>query len=362
MAPTNSSRTSHPFFMYDHIQVQPAAFAEVVTRNRAGLSELTEKISASRKLFLVGIGTSYHAAQLGGHLFRIFAPGVPCEVWHSFNFSLHGPTISADDVVLAVSHRGSKQFTLRALERAKEVGCTTAMITGQGAPPPPMNLDAVYQTVEQEKSAAHTFSHVGAVGVLAELTRQVVGNGSFSLEMLTETIPATLAEGLASEKQMVQWAAEHQTRRRLWLVGAGPSAVTAQEVALKIKETSYLQAEGLSVETLLHGPFQCCEAEDLFVLIGTDQAAQHRMQELLGMIKAIGAKHVLVTDTAAAIEEHGTSDTCVVPTVQAPFESLTSLLPLQLFTYHLALQRGTNPDSFRLDDPRFAAAMASINL
>ena len=223
MASTESSRTSHPFFMYDHIRVQPAAFADVVDRNSAPLAALAEEVSACRKMFLVGIGTSYHAAQIGGHLFRVFAPSVACEVWHSFNFSLYGPMLSADDLVVAVSHRGVKQFTLRALEHAKEVGCTTAMITGQGAPPPPMKLDAVYHTVEQEKSAAHTFSHVGAVGVLAELTRQVAGNVSLDVELLTKTIPAALAAGLASEKQMSRWAAEHQQRRRIWLIGTGPS-------------------------------------------------------------------------------------------------------------------------------------------
>jgi len=362
MAFTESSRTSHPFFMYDHIQVQPAAFADVIDRNRGPLAGLVEKILACRKLFLVGIGTSYHAAQIGCHLFRLYAPGVTCEVWHSFNFALYGPALSPDDVVLAVSHRGAKQFTLRSLQRAKQAGCTTAMITGQDAPSPPMKLDAVYETVEQEKSAAHTFSHVGAVGVLSELTRQVDGNASLDVELLSDTIPAALDAGLATEEQMARWAEEHQNSRRIWLIGGGPSAVTAHEAALKIKETSYLQAEGLSVETLLHGPFQCCEAEDLFVLIAPEGAAQPRMLELPGMIQAIGAKCVLVTNDAAAINESGITDTCVVPTVQKPFESLTCLLPLQLFTYHLALQCGTNPDSFRLDDPRFAAAMARVKL
>ena len=103
MAFTESSRTSHPFFMYDHIQVQPAAFADVVDRNRLPLAGLAEKISACRKLFLVGIGTSYHAAQIGWRLLGNFAPGVACEVWHSFNFALYGPALSPDDVVVAAT-------------------------------------------------------------------------------------------------------------------------------------------------------------------------------------------------------------------------------------------------------------------
>jgi len=362
MASTESSRTSHPFFMYDHIQAQPAAFVNVVARNRARLAGLAEEIAACKRLLLVGIGTSHHAAQIGGSLFRVLAPGVACEVWHSFDFALYGPTLTPDDLVVAVSHRGTKKFTLRSLVRAKEAGCTTAMITGQGAPSAPLELNAVYETVEQEKIAAHTFSYVGAVGVIAELARQVDGAALLGGELFAETIHAALTAGLAAEEQMARWAAEQQSRRRIWLIGGGPSAVTAREIALKIKETSYLQAEGLAIETFLHGSFQCCEAEDLIVLIAPGGPAQSRTLELTGMIQAIGAKCVLVTDCARAIDENEVMDSCVVPIVPDPFEALTCLLPLQLFTYHLARQRGTNPDSFRLDDPRFAAAMARVKL
>ena len=349
--------------MYDQILAQPAAFADVVVRNRALLPELAGQIvSRGCKLFLVGIGTSYHTAQIGGHLFRIFAPNVDCQVWHSFDFVRYGPRLSGRDVVMAVSHRGVKQFTLLALERAQQVGCFSALVAGQSAPPCPVKVSALFETVEQEKSAAHTVSHIGSVGVLAELTRQVAGGSALDPRLLDETIPNALAAGLSAEEQMSVWASEHQHRRRIWLVGAGPSAVTAHEVALKIKETSYLQAEALAIETLLHGPFQCCEAKDLFILIAPSGPAQTRLQELPRMIAAIGAKCVFVTDQATAFDVGKPADKCIVPTVAEPLEALTCLVPLQLFTYHLALNRGTNPDSFRLDDPRFATAMESVKL
>ena len=348
--------------MYDHILAQAGAFAEVIERNRAALGGLAERIAGCRKLFLVGIGTSHHAAQIAGHLFREYAPGIACEVWHAFDFALYGPALAAEDVIIAISHRGTKRFTLQSLERGKRAGCTMALVSGQAAPEPPVALDFVYPTVAQEQSSAHTVSFTGAVGVLADLARQIAGNSSLETKLLVEAIPSALSAALASEDQMAAWAEQHQHSRRIWLVGGGPTAVVAQEVALKIKEASYLQAEGLPVETLLHGPFQCCEADDLFVLIAPRGAAQPRLSELREMIRAIGARQVMVTDDAALAEASDPGGACLVPAVPPPFQSLVCLLPLQLFTYHLALVRGANPDCFRLNDARFAAALGGVRL
>ena len=110
------TRDEHPFFMFDHVQSQPEAFREVARRSRSLLNELSQDVAAARKVYLVGIGTSYHATQFGGHLFRVYAPQVDCEVWHAFDFCLYGPRLVENDVVIVVSHRGTKQFSLRALD------------------------------------------------------------------------------------------------------------------------------------------------------------------------------------------------------------------------------------------------------
>jgi glucosamine--fructose-6-phosphate aminotransferase (isomerizing) len=156
-------------------------------------------------------------------------------------------------------------------------------------------------------------------------------------------------------------AREHVGRRRIWLLGGGPSAVTATETALKIKETSYLQAEGMPTETMLHGPFQCVEADDLFVFIAPSGAARERTLEVAELVEEVGAPYVIFGDDTT---EAGPAAAGVlrVPEGPEPFSALTCLVPLQLFAYHLALARGTNPDSFRGDDPRFARADVSGRL
>jgi glutamine---fructose-6-phosphate transaminase (isomerizing) len=156
-------------------------------------------------------------------------------------------------------------------------------------------------------------------------------------------------------------AREHVGRRRIWLLGGGPSGVTATETALKIKETSYLQAEGMPTETMLHGPFQCVEADDLFVLIAPPGASRERTLEVAELVEEVGAPYIIVGDETTG-GRSGAAGMVMVPEVPEPFSALSCLVPLQLFSYHLALARGTNPDSFRVDDPRFARADVSGRL
>jgi glucosamine--fructose-6-phosphate aminotransferase (isomerizing) len=150
-------------------------------------------------------------------------------------------------------------------------------------------------------------------------------------------------------------------RRRIWLLGGGPGGVTATETALKIKETSYLQAEGMPTETMLHGPFQCVDADDVFVLIAPSGAASERTLEVAELVEEVGASYVIVGDDTTEARP-GAAGVLRVPEVPEPFSALSCLVPLQLFSYHLALARGTNPDGFRADDPRFARADVSARL
>ena len=117
----------------------------------------------------------------------------------------------------------------------------------------------------------------------------------------------------------------------------------------------------MSTETMLHGPFQCVEADDLFILIAPAGAAQVRTLEVAELVAEIGGSCLVVGD-GTMDPPRGMAELLAVPEVPEPFSALTCLLPLQLFAYHLALVRGTNPDNFRADDPRFARAGVSERL
>jgi glutamine---fructose-6-phosphate transaminase (isomerizing) len=280
---------------------------------------------------------------------------------HSFDFALYGPDLGAKDCVIVVSHRGGKCYSLEAIKHAREAGCFTVLITGEGTPSTMQHADVTIKTTEQEKSSAHTISYIGAIAALSCLA-EALGRQHHAPTFLQEEFPTLLRTCLEADAQMAVLAHAHLKHRRIWIIGGGPSGITAQEIALKIKETSYLQAEGMPIEVLLHGPFQCVEPDDLFILIAPVGPAQARVLELAAMIKAVGAPFIVVSDGTASSVQQDAVGMCNVPSVPEAFTALTCLIPLQLLSYHLALARGTNPDGFRLEDPRFAQAMKQVQL
>lgn len=179
--------------------------------------------------------------------------------------------------------------------------------------------------------------------------------------LLTATLPAALRGALALEPEIAEAARRLASSPRIWLVGGGPGSIAAVEGALKLMETSYVTAQGLSAEAILHGPFQSAEPEDLFILIAQTGPAQARVGDVAAAIREIGAPFVVVDDGSAAVLRDPIARWSA-PTVPEPFTALTCAVPLQLFSYHLALARGTNPDIFRLDDARFAGAYRRVTL
>jgi glucosamine--fructose-6-phosphate aminotransferase (isomerizing) len=366
--PLPPARAGHPFYMHDAVLAQPAAFGGVVDRLAPALDAFAARAHGSARWFLVGTGTSFHAARIGEHLLRAYGGEPEVRAYPAFDFALYGPSLTAADCVIGISHRGSKLYTVRSLRRARDAGCRTALVTGQGGSVGERpEVDAAFETVPQEASATHTVSYTASVAALAEfaacLGAHRTGTRRLPERILREDVPEALRAALAREPQMAAWAREHAGRRRIWLTGAGPSAVTAEEIALKIKEAAYLAAEGLPAETLHHGPFQCADPADVFVLVAPAGEAQERVLAFGRMAEDIGAAALAVADgrpPGAPPAEHAAW--CLVPPVPPPFEAVTCLVPLQLFSYHLALVRGTNPDVFRLDDPRFALARTRARL
>jgi glutamine---fructose-6-phosphate transaminase (isomerizing) len=106
------ARTQHPFHMYDAIMAQPQAFAATVQRVRPLTGQIVPMLAQAQRIFIVAIGTSFHAAQVGYYLFRHYGVTVPTQAVHSFDFALYGPDLSAEDAVIVISHRGNKRYSL----------------------------------------------------------------------------------------------------------------------------------------------------------------------------------------------------------------------------------------------------------
>lgn len=354
-----TARTAHPYYFYDALQESPAAVAGVVEATKGSVKELAAGLDPTGRVFLVGIGTSLHAARVGEAAISMHVPAVDARAFHAFDFAVNGPALYAEDTVVAVSHRGNKRYSAASLKRAEEAGARTVLITGQDAKlqgTDPAGL--VIHTVRQDPSAAHTVSYVGAAVVLLSLACELAeaAGGTGSLTGVLDGLGSGMAAAM-NEDVIAQAARPVAEARRIWLTGAGVDGVTAEEIALKIKETSFKQAEGMGIEALLHGPFQASDPDDVFVLIDTGQPGSDRTRELVPMIKRIGAGLVVVGTDSLGAEHH-----LPVPATAPPFGAISCIGALHLLTYHVALEAKTNPDAFRLDDESYAAAykMASL--
>jgi glucosamine--fructose-6-phosphate aminotransferase (isomerizing) len=231
--------------------------------------ELAERVSG-RRIFLVGTGTSFHAANQGAYLLRL--AGADATAVSAADSALWGPAPAPGDALVLLSHRGTKRYTSQVLERARENGAVTVSIGGIGS-------GAEIETVAQERAGTFTASHLGALMRLAQLTRAL---GS---ELDLEAVPDAVGAALAAPSPAVE-----VPQRGLDFVGAGPNQWTAAEGALKVREAAHLFTSSFSVEQLLHGPGFALEALDALVCLDGGGPGAERLAELSAAIESRGAR------------------------------------------------------------------------
>src|SRR5205823_4005507 len=187
--------------------------------------------------------------------------------------------------VVVVSHRGSKRYSVEALAKARGGGGVGVAITGKGAEGL-ASADYLLQTVDQEKSAAHTVSYTCALALLAALAAAIGDNDDLVQEL--QAIPDQLAL-LLGQESWAELAARFADRRRYWFVGGGPNAATAYEAALKMSEANHATALGLGCEQFLHGPWAALEPGDVVFLIAPPGPAHERCLAVARVAKEVGA-------------------------------------------------------------------------
>jgi glutamine---fructose-6-phosphate transaminase (isomerizing) len=333
--------------------------------------QAAEKLADADRIFLTGIGTSYHAALVGEYLLRF----VGADAWalRSFEFVNYPRPLRADDGVIVISHRGSKLHGNKAVQRAKEAGVLTIGVTGKNSKM--QGADMLLETVEQDPSSAHSISYTGALTRLGQIAARLAAlNGNSQqaqhLEQGLMQLPTLMEAILAREDEIRQVAQEAATHaRRLYFIGAGPNAPTAPEGALKAKEAAYVTAEGFELEQAIHGPQVALEAEDLLVLISVKGPAQPRMADLLLALSEIGSRVWLIgvapsAETADLFNRENWTRFAIEDDADLP-EELTpflAALPVQLLADFLAAARGTNADVFRADNEVYKRANGRFRL
>lgn len=280
------------------------------------LETWAEQLAGCRRLWLIGTGSSQHCAELGALMFQ--EAGLDARWASASQFVRWLPPPRTGDGVIVISHTGRTAFAGAARQRALDSGAAVASITGIGS-----GWAEAFETVPQERSETYTVSYTAALLALVRLTAELGATGSVAGE--TSRAVLRVRELLAGG----QTIGLPRTPRLLALAGAGPSAITAREGALKVREASRTLAEGFEAEYLLHGSAVPLGQEDALLLL------QPRLDPD-GLVAALGeaaeAEGIFVVSVDEPALEHRVLD-------QIPLT-----VQLQLLAAELAERNGTNPD------------------
>ena len=353
-------RTGPPYYMHDAIYAQPGALRLVVRSKQDALAAAAGRLRAMERVILAGIGTSWHATLVGELL--LAGPGGlghRVRALHSFEFRNYWPEPDARTGVVVVSHRGTKRYSLEALAKSTGRAGVGVVVTGRGSGEGLQVADHVLRTVEQEASAAHTVSYTCAMALLAALAAEL--GGAEEIRRGLEMLPDQMAT-LLGQEAWEDLAARFADRRQYWFVGGGPNTATALEAALKMNEANHARTVGYNVEQFLHGPWAGLDKDDALFVIGPPGPAYERCLVAARAAGEIGAPVVAIVEEGDRELAALAAETIALPRMPELLSPILAVVPLQLFTYHLAVHRGVNPDTMRADQPRHGRARAAMTL
>jgi len=355
----SAPRTSHPYHMHDAIYAQPGALRLVARGQGDAIEAAAMRLRGLDHVLLTGVGTSWHAALVGELLLaRVGGLGLKARAFHAFELASYWPELRGSIGALVLSHGGTRRYSLEALARVKASGGTGVVVTGKG-PEGLAEADWTLRTVDQESSGAHTVSYTAALAILAKLAAGAGGKAEVARSI--DGIPDMLAF-LLGQESWEDLAARYGERRCYWFVGGGPNTATAWEAALKMSEASHAQAVGFNCEQFLHGAWAALEREDVVFLIAPPGPSYERCLAAARVAKEVGAPVVaLVREDDREISPLA-AETIAVPEVDELLSPILTIVPLQLFIYHVAVHRGVNPDLTRADDPAYGRARSAVSL
>ena len=370
-SPLMAEKGGHKHFMHKEIHEQPRAVADTL-RGRAAMDEGdvvldavgldAAAVSRISRIQILACGTSWHAGLLGKHLVERLAR-IPVEVDLASEFRYRDPVVDGSTLAIAISQSGETADTLAALKEAKARGARTLAVCNVLGAAIPREADGVlYTHAGPEIGVASTKAFTTQVVALALLAvrlgrlagRLGVDDGRRWLTALS-TLPGKIEEALSAEEQVKAVAVAMSSARDVLFLGRGPQAPVALEGALKLKEISYLHAEGYAAGEMKHGPIALIDEKVPVVVIATNDATY---EKTLGNIEEVRARggQVIAVVTAGDVHARRLADAVIeVPDCDPLLAPVVTTIPLQLLAYHVADHRGTD-----VDQPRNLAKSVTV--
>ncbi|WP_374948527.1 glutamine--fructose-6-phosphate transaminase (isomerizing) [Mucilaginibacter sp.] len=327
-----------------------------------GIKEYVEKLKNIDRIIIVACGTSWHAGLVGEYLIEEFAR-VPVEVEYASEFRYRNPIITSKDLVIAISQSGETADTMAAIELAKEKGATIFGICNVvGASIPRLTHAGVYTHAGPEIGVASTKAFTGQVTVLTLIAfyiaqqRGTITQSKF-IEYLTELdeVPELVERALQSNDQVKAIAERFKDSANCLFLGRGSSFPVALEGALKLKEISYIHAEGYPAAEMKHGPIALIDAEMPVVFIATKNSSYEKVVSNIQEVKARGGKIIAIVSEGDVDVKEMADYVIEIPLTGETFVPILATIPLQLLSYHIAVMRGCN-----VDQPRNLAKSVTV--
>jgi glutamine---fructose-6-phosphate transaminase (isomerizing) len=352
-------RSAHPYYFHEAVIAQPALIERVLARHSA-ITAAADAAARKSRLLIFGIGTSLHAARIAELWTRDFSSGrFRAQFEQSFEFLHHPFALDAQDAVVVFTHTGTSSASVEVIHRAKSAGALTIAIVGENCGEGARAADFLVETCEQEASFAYTKSYTTALAAVGLLLLRFADRKKFhpeiTLRAALESVPNLMRQALELEPEVRLLARKIARLPRVEIFGAGPGWATAREIALKIKESCYVAAEGFETEEMLHGPFSEIDSRTALIGIFTGKPSDDRGRQIL---RAAGELNTLRAALTIPSANHDLSaeHILVVPESSEWLSPFIHLVPLQLLNYFIALEKGINPDTGRQDQPAHAAA------
>ena len=358
-------------FMLKEIHEQPQTVADCM-RGRlnaeegwirlGGLEEFANRVLQAQRFIIAACGTSWHAGLIAEYLFEDLAR-IPVEVEYASELRYRNPIINEKDLVIAISQSGETADTLAALEMAKQKGAMLfGIVNAVGSSIARLTDAGSYIHAGPEIGVASTKAFTGQVSLLTMMALSLAHkrgtiSKSYFRQLVSElaTIPQKIQKVLEKEEQIRYIAAEIKDHPNALYLGRGYNFPVALEGALKLKEISYIHAEGYPAAEMKHGPIALIDENMPVIVITTNRSAYDKIVSNIQEVKARKGFVIAVVNEGDTVISKMADHVIEIPDTEEPFTPLLSVIPLQLLSYHIALMRGCN-----VDQPRNLAKSVTV--
>ncbi len=327
-----------------------------------GVSEFAGRINNAKRIIITACGTSWHSGLIAEYLIEELAR-IPVEVEYASEFRYRNPIVNEKDVLLAISQSGETADTLSAIQIAKDrqaliygicnvIGSSIARASHAGS----------YTHAGPEIGVASTKAFTAQVTILTLMALQLAqSQGTISQSRLRqvlyemETIPDKIRGALKTNDVIKEIAAKYKDAKNFLYLGRGLNFPIALEGALKLKEISYIHAEGYPAAEMKHGPIALIDENMPVVFIATNMSAHEKIVSNIQEVKARKGKIIAIVNEGDTIIKALADEVIEIPETDELLSPLVSIVPLQLLSYHIALMRGCN-----VDQPRNLAKSVTV--